>query len=189
VYGDRGRVRQALENMFRNATEHAEPGGETDGTAGDDGGGAGDGESAGGDRGAGDDGGDGDDEGAGDGRDAGGDGDRGDGSGGDDDLTVLVTPTEEGFLVADDGTGVDPGDRGSVFESGFTTRADGTGYGLDIVREVVESHGWTVELRCDADGHIGLPDGRRLRQPSGACFEVCAPGPADADPDEPWIGR
>jgi len=151
VYGDRGRMRQALENLFRNATEHAKPDDETDGpeTEGSD--------------------------------------DLADGTSDDDPLTVLVTATDGGFLVADDGTGVDPDDRESVFESGFTTRADGTGYGLDIVREVVESHGWTVELRRDDDGHIGLPDGRRLRPPGGACFEVSAPDPADADPDEPWI--
>jgi len=74
-----------------------------------------------------------------------------------------------------------------VFDSGFTTRADGTGYGLDIVREVVESHGWEVVLRCESEGLIGLPDGRRLRPPEGACFEVCGPGPAGAGPDEPWI--
>ncbi|WP_423995934.1 PAS domain-containing protein [Halorubrum trapanicum] len=133
MYGDRGRMRQALENLFRNATEHGVP---------DD---------------------------------------------GNDDLTVLVTATDGGFLVADDGTGIDPDHRESVFDSGFTTRADGTGYGLDIVREVVESHGWRVELRAPPDDPIGLPDGRRLRPPDGACFEVCAPGPAGAEPDEPWI--
>ena len=133
VRGDRGRLRQALENLFRNATEHARAG-----------------ESA-------------------------------------DALTVLVTATDGGFLVADDGTGVDPDDRESVFESGFTTRADGTGYGLDIVREVVESHGWSVELRRECEGPVGLPDGRRLRIPEGACFEVRGPDPAAADPDEPWI--
>jgi len=155
VYGDRGRMRQALENLFRNATEHAVPDAseaeatESDGDApGDD---------------------------AAD-RDASG-----------DDLTVLVTATDDGFLVADDGTGIDPEDRDSVFDSGYTTRADGTGYGLDIVREVVESHGWRVELRAPADGPVDLADGRRLRPPDGACFEVCAPDPADADPDEPWI--
>ncbi|PSQ55913.1 PAS domain-containing sensor histidine kinase [Halobacteriales archaeon SW_8_68_21] len=146
VYGDRGRVRQALENLFRNATEHARPG--AAGTA---------------------------------------EVDSDDAPADADALTVLVTATDGGFLVADDGTGVDPDDRESVFDSGFTTRADGTGYGLDIVREVVESHGWEVALRCESEGLIALPDGRRLRPPEGACFEVCAPGPAGADPDEPWI--
>ncbi|TKX53422.1 PAS domain S-box protein [Halorubrum sp. SP3] len=152
MYGDRGRTRQALENLFRNATEHAKPGASTD-------------------------------EGVGGGETR--NGDESDGA--DDALTVLVTATERGFLVADDGIGIDPDDRESVFDSGFTTRADGTGYGLDIVREVVESHGWTVELRAPADGPVNLPDGRRLRLPDGACFEVCAPDPADADPEEPWI--
>ncbi|ELZ54521.1 MULTISPECIES: PAS domain-containing sensor histidine kinase [Halorubrum] len=159
VYGDRGRVRQALENLFRNATEHAKP--DATERAKPD---------------------------ATEPTEAVADTDEADAADGDDEaLTVLVTATDGGFLVADDGTGVDPDDRESVFDSGFTTRADGTGYGLDIVREVVESHGWEVTLRRDSEGHIGLPDGRRLRPPAGACFEVRAPGPADADPDEPWI--
>ncbi|ELZ38555.1 PAS domain-containing protein [Halorubrum tebenquichense] len=168
VYGDRGRVRQALENLFRNATEHAKPDAtDGDGVVADD---ARTDETP--------------------AEDATTDGDGADAADGDADdeaLTVLVTATDGGFLVADDGTGVDPDDRESVFDSGFTTRADGTGYGLDIVREVVESHGWEVTLRCESEGPIGLPDGRRLRPPAGACFEVRAPGPADADPDEPWI--
>jgi PAS domain S-box-containing protein len=162
VYGDRGRMRQALENLFRNATEHATP--DASETSGDEFEGDASGDDAPDD-----------------------DPSDGDDPSDDDDLTVLVTATDEGFLVADDGTGIDPDHRESVFESGFTTRADGTGYGLDIVREVVESHGWRVELRAPADGPVDLADGRRLRPPDGACFEVCAPDPADADPDEPWI--
>ncbi|TKX76013.1 PAS domain S-box protein [Halorubrum sp. GN11_10-6_MGM] len=167
VYGDRGRLRQAFENLFRNASEHAVTGdGEADRPNG--GGSEPDAEAEGSDAET-------------------GESDAAGRDGTDDGLSVLVTATDAGFLVADDGSGIDPGDRDSVFDSGFTTQADGTGYGLDIVREVVESHGWTVELRRDADGPIGLPDGRRLRLPDGACFEVCAPGPADADPEEPWI--
>ena len=165
VCGDRGRVRQALENLFRNATEHARSEAAAATESGPD-----SAVSAAGPRDAPSD-----------------DSPSHDAPSGDG-LTVLVTATDEGFLVADDGTGVDPEDRDAVFESGFTTRADGTGYGLDIVREVVESHGWSVELRSVAGGPVDLPDGRRLRTPEGACFEVCAPGPSEAGPDEPWIG-
>ncbi|WP_424013685.1 PAS domain-containing protein [Halorubrum xinjiangense] len=171
VYGDRGRMRQALENLFRNATEHATP--DASGASGNESEGDASGDDPAGNDATGDNSSD--------------DNSSDDNSSDGDDLTVLVTATDEGFLVADDGTGVDPDHRESVFESGFTTRADGTGYGLDIVREVIESHGWRVELRAPADGPVDLADGRRLRPPDGACFEVCAPDPADGDPDEPWI--
>ncbi|MDZ7849720.1 MAG: ATP-binding protein [Halodesulfurarchaeum sp.] len=62
------------------------------------------------------------------------------------DVTVTVEPTAEGFAVGDDGPGIPPGDRENVFESGYTTDTDGTGFGLTIVTEVAEAHGWTVEV-------------------------------------------
>ncbi len=68
------------------------------------------------------------------------------------DVAVTVGTTEEGFYVEDDGPGVLESDRDAVFESGFTTSSDGTGFGLSIVAEVADSHGWTVEL---ADGEAG----------------------------------
>ncbi|OYR87860.1 hypothetical protein DJ71_05250, partial [Halorubrum sp. E3] len=52
----------------------------------------------------------------------------------------------DGFYVADDGPGIDPADREAVFEAGVTSDPDGTGFGLKIVGEVAEAHGWTVEL-------------------------------------------
>ncbi len=128
VRGDRGRLRQALENLFRNSVEHAgEPAGA---------------------------------------------------------LTVFVSATEEGFLVVDDGSGIDPEDREDVFDPGFTTSADGTGYGLDIVREVVESHGWSIELRPDADAVDFSP---HVPRPNGACFVVEAPDPDAVTAAEPWV--
>jgi PAS domain S-box-containing protein len=74
------------------------------------------------------------------------------------DVAVTVAPREGGFAVADDGPGVPPADRASVFERGYTTSADGTGFGLAIVREIVEAHGWSVSLDASDDG--------------GACFAV-----------------
>jgi PAS domain S-box-containing protein len=129
VHADRGRLRQALENLFRNAVEHAC---EADA----------------------------------------------------DDLTVVVSATDEGLLVADDGPGIEPAHREEVFEPGFTTCDDGTGYGLDIVREIVESHGWTVALRPVAGGVELPPD---VSRPDGAQFVVEAPGPDAAAATEPWI--
>jgi PAS domain S-box-containing protein len=64
------------------------------------------------------------------------------------DLTVHVGDLEDGsgFFVADDGVGIPGGDRETVFEAGYTTADDGTGFGLNIVEDVVEAHGWAVRV-------------------------------------------
>nr|WP_235681693.1 GAF domain-containing protein [Halorubrum salinarum] len=66
-------------------------------------------------------------------------------------VTVGSLPDGDGFYVEDDGPGIDPAEGESVFEAGVTTDPDGTGFGLKIVAEVAEAHGWTVELG-DGDG-------------------------------------
>jgi signal transduction histidine kinase len=74
-------------------------------------------------------------------------------------VTVTVRATDDGFVVADDGSGVPPDERDRVLESGYTTDPDGTGLGLAIVREVVESHGWTVALAGSVDGGLRVEVG------------------------------
>ena len=91
VLADETRLRQLLENLFRNAVEH-----------------------------------------------------------GGNDVTVRVGPLEDGFYVADDGPGISPEDREHVFESGYSTSEDGTGFGLAIVREIADAHGWDVDV-CESD--------------------------------------
>ncbi|MDY6819899.1 MAG: PAS domain S-box protein [Halobacteriales archaeon] len=68
------------------------------------------------------------------------------------DVTVEVGSLDErpGFYVADTGVGIDPADYERIFESGFTTSSDGIGFGLAIVREVVEAHGWEITV-TDSD--------------------------------------
>lgn len=61
-------------------------------------------------------------------------------------VTVTVEPTAGGFAVGDDGPGIPPDDRDAVFESGYTTDVDGTGFGLAIVSEIAEAHDWTVAV-------------------------------------------
>ena len=69
---------------------------------------------------------------------------------GGDDVTVRVGPTDDGFRVADDGPGIPPDRRESVFDRGYTAD-DGTGLGLSIVRRIVDAHGWSVRAGA-ADG-------------------------------------
>ena len=99
IRADESRVRQLLENLFRNAVQHA-------GT----------------------------------------------------DVTVTVSTLDDGFSVADDGPGIPDDASGKLFDAGYTTSEEGTGFGLSIVQEIATAHGWDVSA---ADGTGG-----------GARFEI-----------------
>jgi PAS domain S-box-containing protein len=90
---DRTRLKQLLENLFRNAIEH---GGET--------------------------------------------------------VTIRMGDLREGFYVEDNGPGIPEDDRQTVFESGYSTTSGGTGFGLAIVMEVANAHGWDVDVTDSSDG-------------------------------------
>ncbi|AFO56411.1 histidine kinase N-terminal 7TM domain-containing protein [Natrinema sp. J7-2] len=51
-----------------------------------------------------------------------------------------------GFYVADDGVGIPSSKRENVFEAGYTTDEDGTGFGLSIVDEIATAHEWTSSV-------------------------------------------
>ena len=58
----------------------------------------------------------------------------------------------EGFFLEDDGPGIPPEERDRVFEHGYSTDHDGTGFGLSIVRAVADAHGWEVRMTEGAEG-------------------------------------
>ena len=60
-------------------------------------------------------------------------------------VRVGALPDGDGFYVADDGPGIPDSRREDIFESGYTTRQSGTGFGLSIVEDVAQAHGWTVD--------------------------------------------
>jgi PAS domain S-box-containing protein len=67
-------------------------------------------------------------------------------------IRVGELPSGDGFYVADTGPGIPEDERDSVFERGHTTAEDGTGFGLSIVREIVEAHGWNISVVESTDG-------------------------------------
>jgi len=93
IVADRSRVQQLLENLVRNAIDHAGP-----------------------------------------------------------DVTVEVGGLDDGFYVADDGPGIPADDREQVFQSAYSTVRDNTGFGLAIVGEIVDAHGWDIELTSSDSG-------------------------------------
>ncbi|MDX1744568.1 MAG: histidine kinase N-terminal 7TM domain-containing protein [Halobacteriales archaeon] len=68
------------------------------------------------------------------------------------DVAVTVGGMPDGFYIADDGPGIPEDQRAKVFQSGHSTAAEGTGFGLAIVREIVESHGWEVRVTDARNG-------------------------------------
>lgn len=89
IMADRSRLSQLLENLFRNAAEHA---------------------------------------------------------GSDVSVWVGMLDDDQGFYVEDDGPGIDPDERESVFELGYSGKSEGTGLGLNIVQWIADIHGWDVTV-------------------------------------------
>ncbi|MDY6818082.1 MAG: PAS domain S-box protein [Halobacteriales archaeon] len=60
----------------------------------------------------------------------------------------------DGFYIADDGPGIPEDKRGMVFDPGHSTAEDGTGFGLAIVNEIVEAHGWEISIEESEEGGV-----------------------------------
>jgi PAS domain S-box-containing protein len=72
---------------------------------------------------------------------------------GDAGVTVSVGDLPNGLYVSDDGVGIPRSERQTIFEAGYSTTEDGTGFGLRIVKQIVDDHGWEVTVTdSDDDG-------------------------------------
>ena len=126
IRADRGRLQHLLSNLLQNSVEHSSTGSRPEADDGEVSGTA---------------------------REPGEAGDSVEHSSTNDDVTITVgTLDDEGFYVADDGPGIPREQRTDVFESGYSTVSDGTGFGLAIVQEVVEAHGWSIRVTESAAG-------------------------------------
>jgi signal transduction histidine kinase len=59
---------------------------------------------------------------------------------------VTVGWEDSGLYVADDGPGIPEGEREDVLDFGYTTNEAGTGFGLAIVDQVAQAHGWELSV-------------------------------------------
>ncbi|MFP8954749.1 PAS domain S-box protein [Natrialbaceae archaeon A-arb3/5] len=67
-------------------------------------------------------------------------------------VRVGTLPDRAGFYIEDDGTGIPTAKRNRVFDAGYSTAEGGTGFGLRIVEEIVDAHGWDASVTDSTDG-------------------------------------
>jgi signal transduction histidine kinase len=60
--------------------------------------------------------------------------------------------TASGFFIADDGGGIPEDKRGEIFDHGYSSRDEGTGFGLSIVADVVDAHDWDISVTESESG-------------------------------------
>lgn len=70
------------------------------------------------------------------------------------DVTIQIglLSDDNGFYVEDNGPGIDTDDREEVLESGYSTKEGGTGFGLAIVSQIADAHGWNTHITEGEDG-------------------------------------
>ncbi|AKU06663.1 receiver/sensor box histidine kinase [Haloferax gibbonsii] len=125
VRADTGRLLQLFENLFRNAVEHGSTGSRTPSDDAVEHGSTGNQTTS---------------------------GDAVEHGGAAATVTVGRLDDDAGFYVEDDGDGIPESLRERVFEHGYTTDRTGTGFGLAIVENIAEAHGWSVTLTDGTDG-------------------------------------
>jgi len=81
-------------------------------------------------------------------------------------VTITVGELRDGFYVEDDGPGIPADERDHVFDAGYSTADEGTGFRLSIVKQVADAHGWTIRVTEGTGG--------------GARFEVTGVAFADS---------
>ena len=74
-------------------------------------------------------------------------------------VEVIVQNNSHGevaFEVRDNGPGIPPELRPEIFKPYFTTRPEGTGMGLAVVRQIVLAHHWDIECLTGLNGGAGF---------------------------------
>jgi len=65
------------------------------------------------------------------------------------------------MAVRDNGSGMSAETMASIFEPFFTTKRTGTGLGLAVVKQIIESHGGSIDVEsepgCGTTFHVRLP--------------------------------
>lgn len=67
-------------------------------------------------------------------------------------ITVGILDNASGFYIEDDGSGIPDDEREHIFEFGYSTNNENTGFGLTIVQKIVAAHGWDIRTTEAQEG-------------------------------------
>lgn len=67
-------------------------------------------------------------------------------------VTITIGQLDDGLYIEDDGPGIHPAVQESLFEVGVSTRTNGTGFGLAIVKDIVDAHDWAITASTATSG-------------------------------------
>jgi signal transduction histidine kinase len=93
-------------------------------------------------------------------------------------VTIRSRPGEDETVVVsveDTGSGLDPQNADRIFDSFYTTKAEGIGVGLSISRSIIEAHGGQLSA-APAPRH-------------GACFSFTVPIAQELSLSEPMLAQ
>lgn len=71
---------------------------------------------------------------------------------GDGLITITTDPAQGDLVIADNGAGITPEAAEQLFTPFYSTKKDGQGIGLTLVREILLNHGYTFTLRTVRPG-------------------------------------
>lgn len=91
-------------------------------------------------------------------------------------VTLEVAGGRGRLTIEDDGVGIDPATVHRLFDAFFTTRSQGTGVGLAVVKRIADEHGFRITVDTDRD------QGAAFRLDLGTPLDHAAP-PEAADPE------
>ena len=66
-------------------------------------------------------------------------------------VTFTINPKEKKLTIADTGKGISPEQNANLFTPFFSTKKDGQGIGLTLVREIMLNHGFEFSLKTVAE--------------------------------------
>jgi PAS domain S-box-containing protein len=75
-------------------------------------------------------------------------------------ITVVIRNESDGDVIeiSDSGHGISPEVLPQIFEPLFTTKRSGTGLGLPTCRNLIEQHGWTIQVKLPSTFVIKIPN-------------------------------